>query len=93
MHYIDIDVSTKKSAPCIVDGKDKSVRETKLPSTYMGLGHLDLHRASTDMNAGGTLAAALSSDSQWSRYSSRVAIPSAVLQFQLCPPTTPIILN
>ena len=34
MHYIDIDVSTKKSAPCIVDGKDKIVRETKLPSTY-----------------------------------------------------------
>lgn len=25
----------------------------------MGLGHQDLHRASTDMNAGGTLAAAI----------------------------------
>jgi hypothetical protein len=32
MYYIGIDVSTKESALCILDGKGKIVRETKLPT-------------------------------------------------------------
>ena len=32
MYYIGIDVSMKESALCIVDGKGKIVRETKLPT-------------------------------------------------------------
>src|SRR5215471_12779455 len=32
MYYIGIDVSTKESALCILDGKSKIVRETKLPT-------------------------------------------------------------
>jgi transposase len=32
MHFIGIDVSTKESAICILDGKGKIVRETKLPT-------------------------------------------------------------
>ena len=31
MYYIGIDVSTKESALCILDGKGKIARETKLP--------------------------------------------------------------
>jgi hypothetical protein len=33
MHYIGIDVSTKESALCILDGRGKIVRETKLLSS------------------------------------------------------------
>jgi transposase len=32
MHHIGIDVSTKESAVCILDGNSKIVRETKLPT-------------------------------------------------------------
>jgi len=32
MYFIGIDVSTKESALCIVDGNGKIVRETKLPT-------------------------------------------------------------
>jgi transposase len=32
MYFIGIDVSTKESALCILDGKGKIVRETKLPT-------------------------------------------------------------
>jgi hypothetical protein len=32
MYFIGIDVSTKESALCIVDGNGKIVREAKLPS-------------------------------------------------------------
>ena len=32
MYYIGIDVSTKESALCILDGKGKIERETKLPT-------------------------------------------------------------
>ena len=32
MYFIGIDVSTKESALCILDGNGKIVRETKLPS-------------------------------------------------------------
>jgi transposase len=32
MYYIGIDVSSKESALCILDGKGKIVRETKLPT-------------------------------------------------------------
>lgn len=32
MYFIGIDVSTKESALCILDGNDKIVRETKLPT-------------------------------------------------------------
>jgi transposase len=32
MYYIGVDVSTKESALCIMDGNGKIVRETKLPT-------------------------------------------------------------
>jgi transposase len=32
MYYIGIDVSTKESALCILDGKGKILHETKLPT-------------------------------------------------------------